>query len=211
MNLIFIGPQASGKGTQAKIIADKLGYVHISTGAMFRREIAKGSEIGKLVASLINDGSHLVPDNINNDFVAETVLKLNDQHKKVILDGYPRNINQAKFAIETLAIDKVILITLSEEETIKRLQARYHCPKCKKSYNILYSSLKPKQEGICDVCGTKLEQRPDDTDVIFIKRRLKIYHEETEPMFDLFKDKIVKINGNQVIEKVTEDIIKKLN
>jgi adenylate kinase len=178
---------------------------------MFRSEIAKGTELGKLAASLINDGHSLVPDNINNDFVSETVLKLNDQGKKVILDGYPRNIAQATFAIETLAIDKVILIELSEEETIKRLQARYHCPKCNKSYNYLHSSLKPKQEGKCDVCDVDLVQRADDSEVQFIKNRLKIYHEETEPMFELFKDKIVKINGEQEIEKITEDIVNALS
>ncbi len=210
MNLVFIGPQASGKGTQAKIIAEKLDYIPISTGAMFRIEIEKGTEIGNLVASLINEGN-LVPDNINNEFVAKTVLKLNDQNKKVILDGYPRNIGQATFAIETLAIDKVILVDISEEETIKRLRARYHCPKCNKPYNVLYSALNPKQEGICDVCGTKLVQRLDDTNIDFIKRRLQIYHDETEPMFELFKDKIVKINGEQPIEKVTEDLINVLS
>jgi adenylate kinase len=210
MNLVIIGPQASGKGTQAKVIAEKLGYVHLSTGAMFRAEIEKGTELGKLAASLINDGGSLVPDNINNAFVSETVLKLNDQGKKVILDGYPRNIGQATFAIETLAIDKVILIELSEEVTIKRLQARYHCPKCKKEYNTLYPSLKPKQEGKCDVCNVDLVQRSDDSKVEFIKNRLKTYHEETEPMFELFKDKIIKINGEQPIEKVTGDIIKNL-
>lgn len=204
-----MGPQASGKGTQAKIIAAKLGYVHLSTGEMFRREIEKGTELGKLVTSLINKGN-LVPDNINNAFVEETVLKLNDDNKKVILDGYPRNLNQAKFAIETLAIDKVIIIELSEKETIKRLGARYHCPKCKKPYNTLYSALKPKQDGLCDVCNVKLEQRADDISIDAIKRRLGIYHDETESIINLFEVKVIKINGEKDIDNVTEDIINAL-
>ena len=204
-----MGPQACGKGTQAKIIAEKLGYVHLSTGAMFRAEIEKGTEIGKLAASLINDGN-LIPDNINNSFVEETVLKLNDQGKKVILDGYPRNIVQAKFAIETLALDKVILIELSEEETIRRLGARWNCPKCKKDYNTLCSALRPKVEGMCDVCNVVLVQRADDININAIKKRLQIYHNETEPMIKLFEAKVVRVNGDQSVEKVTEDIIKNL-
>ncbi len=211
MNIIIMGPQACGKGTQAKILADKLGYVHLSTGAMFRAEIEKKTELGKLAASLINDGSSLVPDNINNSFVEEKVLKLNDQGKKVILDGYPRNVVQAKFAIETLAIDKVILIELSEEETIRRLQARYYCPKCKRDYNLLYPTLRPNIEGLCDVCNVDLVQRPDDSEVEFIKNRLKIYHEETEPMIKLFEVKLARVDGHQAIEKVTEDIISSLS
>lgn len=204
-----MGPQASGKGTQAKIVAKKLDYVHLSTGAMFRAEIEKGTELGKLAASLINDGN-LVPDNINNSFIEETVLKLNDQCKKVILDGYPRNMVQAKFAVETLAIDKVVVIELSEEETIKRLGARWNCPKCKRDYNTLYPALKPKVAGMCDVCNVPLVQRDDDINVDAIKRRLQIYHEETEPIIKLFDVKVAKVNGDQPIEKVTRDILKKL-
>ncbi len=204
-----MGPQASGKGTQAKIVAKKLGYVHISTGELLRREIEKGTEIGKLADSIIHDGG-LVPDNVNNKLVFGIVSELNKDNKKVILDGYPRNINQAEFSIKNFSVDKVILIDISEQETIKRLSSRYHCPKCHKEYNTLYPALKPKQEGICDVCATKLIQREDDTSVDAIKKRLEIYHDLTEKMIPLFTDKIVKINGEQSIEKVNEDVIKNL-
>jgi len=202
-----MGPQASGKGTQAKIIAKKLGYVHISTGELLRREIEKGTEIGKIADSIIHGGK-LVPDDVNNKLVFGVVSELNKNNKKVILDGYPRNIVQAEFTIENFSVDKVILIDISEQETIKRLSSRYHCPKCRKEYNTLYPSLKPKQEGICDVCETKLVQREDDTSIDAIKKRLEIYHDLTEKMIPLFTDKIVKINGEQEIEKVTEDVIK---
>ncbi len=209
MNIIFIGPQGSGKGTQAKIIAKKLGHFHLSTGAVFREEIEKGTEIGKLADSLIQDGN-IVPADITNNIVLEKIKVLNAEGKKVILDGYPREMVQAEFAKQNLEIEKVILIDISEQETIKRLSARYHCPKCKKEYNTLYKSLKPKNDLTCDVCGTKLIQREDDSSINTIKKRLQIYHDQTIPVLELFKDKVIKINGEQPIEDVTKDILEKL-
>ena len=210
MNIIFVGPQGSGKGTQAKIIVKELGYVHLSTGVLFREEIEKGTELGKLADSLIQDGN-IVPAKITNQIVLEKVTKLNAEAKKIILDGYPREIEQAEFAKQNLEIEKVVLIDISKQETIKRLSSRYHCPKCKKEYNTLYESLKPKNNLTCDVCGTKLEQREDDSSIDAIERRLQIYHDQTIPVLELFKDKIIKINGEQPIEKVTQDIIEKFN
>ena len=209
MNIIFIGPQGSGKGTQAKIIAKKLGHFHLSTGAVFREEIEKGTEIGKLADSLIQDGN-IVPADITNNIVLEKIKVLNAEGKKVILDGYPREMVQAEFAKQNLEIEKVILIDISEQETIKRLSARYHCPKCKKEYNTLYESLKPNPDLTCKVCGTKLVQREDDSSSEAIKRRLQIYHDQTIPVLELFKDIVIKINGEQPIEDVTKDILEKL-
>jgi len=210
MNIIFVGPQGSGKGTQAKIIVKELGYVHLSTGVLFREEIEKGTELGKLADSLIQDGN-IVPAKITNKIVLEKVTKLNAEGKKVILDGYPREIEQAEFAKENFEIEKVVLINISKQETIKRLNARYHCPKCKKEYNTLYPSLRPNNNLTCDVCGTKLVQREDDSSIDAIERRLQIYHDQTIPVLELFKDKVIEINGEQPIEKVTDEILEKFN
>ena len=210
MNTIFVGPQGSGKGTQAKIIAKELGYIHLSLGALFREEIEKDSEFGRLVDSYVEKGD-LVPADITNKLITERVKKLNAEEKRAIIDGYPREIEQAKFAKENFEIDKVILINVSEQEVIKRLNARYHCPKCKKEYNTLYESLKPKNDLTCDVCGTKLEQREDDSSIDAIKERLQIYHNQTIPVLELFKDKVIEINGEQPIERVTEEILEKFN
>jgi len=206
-NIIFVGPQGSGKGTQAKIIAEKLGYVHLSTGDIFRAEIAKGTELGKLAASLINDGN-LVPDDVTNEIVISKIKELNSQGKYVILDGYPRSIPQAEALIESgYQISYIVNIMISDEESVKRLSARYSCSECKKQYNLLYSDIQPKVEGICDVCQGKLVQRDDDKPDA-IKKRLDIYHAQINPILDLFKDKVVEINGAQLIENVTEDILK---
>jgi adenylate kinase len=209
MNLIIFGPQGCGKGTQAQLISQKLGYTHLSTGDVFRDEIKKGSELGKLADSLINDGN-LVPDDITNKIVLNKIIKLNSINTKVILDGYPRNISQAKFLLENkISIDHIIVLEINDNISIKRINSRYHCPNCNTDYNIAYNKLKPKLEGICDKCGSKLVQRDDDH-IESIKKRLEIYHNQTKPIFELFSEKTIFINGIKSIEDVNKEIIEKL-
>jgi adenylate kinase len=211
MNYIIFGPQGSGKGTQAEIICRKhKSFVHLSTGDILREEIKNKSKLGTLASKIMNNGN-LVPDEIINKIVFKKVKQLNKEGKKIILDGYPRNINQAKFLInKNIPIKKIILLDIKDKSSIKRISSRYHCPVCGKNYNLIYESLKPKKDKICDKCNVELVQRQDDHKKA-IKKRLKIYHQHTKPILDLFKDKIIHINGEQSIKKVSEDIINKID
>jgi adenylate kinase len=197
MKLIFVGPQASGKGTQAKIIAEKLGLVHISTGDLLRN--AEG-DFKERVNSYVEEGK-LVPDELILAILKER-LSSEDISKGFILDGFPRNLNQAKELKKIVEIDKVIEISISDEEAIKRLGGRVNCPSCGSIFNILTNP--PKEKDICDNCGERLMKRADDEEEA-IKKRLEIYHLETEPILKEYPS--FRINGAQTIEKVSQDIL----
>lgn len=201
MNIIFIGAQGSGKGTQAKIISEKLKIPHISTGDLLRN--VKGN-LKEQVDSYMHSGK-LIPDELMLR-VLEERLKQRDCKNGFILDGFPRNLSQANTLDKITKIDKVIEIFISDKQALKRLSGRWNCKKCGTTYNIL-TQPKPKEKGICDKCNLPLYQREDDKEEA-IKARLKIYHRETEPVLKHYKSE--KINGMQNIEKVTEDILKVL-
>jgi len=199
MNLIFIGPQGSGKGTQAKLIAERFGFVHISTGDLLR---SLQGELRREADSFMQSGK-LVPDEFIIKILKERLEK-SDCQKGIILDGFPRNINQALELDKIIKIKAAMNIDISDEEAIRRISGRFSCSKCGEGYNI-YTEPKPKANGICDKCGGKLEQRKDDNSEA-VKIRLKTYHEETTPILKHYNT--VKINGNQNIEKVKQDIEK---
>jgi adenylate kinase len=205
MIILFVGPQGSGKGTQAKIISKKLDLCHISTGDLLRE--AKG-KLKQEVDSYINKGN-LVPDKLIAELLKQKIKDTRCE-KGIILDGFPRNLNQAEELDKIIKVDKIFEIEISDEEAIKRLMGRWNCEKCRIMYNV-HTMPKPKQKGICDKCGQQLSQREDDADETAIKKRLGIYHNETEPMLEKYKDSLIKINGEQSIEKMTDDILKKLN
>jgi adenylate kinase len=208
MNIILIGPQGSGKGTQSEYFFEKYKLPHISTGDIFRENIKNGTKLGKQAASLIN-GGNLVPDDITNKIV-EDRLKEPDCKKGYVLDGYPRNINQAKFLDKISKINYVIDIEVSDTETIRRLSKRRQCTKCNKIHGpITMDGIKGDK---CPICSGDLYQRDDDKPDA-ISKRLKIYHEETEPLVAYYKKKgiLLEIDGEQPIEKVTEDIANSMN
>lgn len=206
MKLVLIGPQGSGKGTQAKLLKKKFDTPHISTGDMFRENIAQKTELG-LKAEAIIDAGKLVPDEITTAMTKERLSKP-DCKKGFILDGYPRNLPQAE-ALDTFAkVDYVLDIDVPDEVSIKRLSARRQCKSCGAIYGI---SILPKKEGICDKCGGELYQRDDDKPET-IKKRLEVYHKETEPLLNFYNKKgiLVRINGDQPVEKIFEDILGKI-
>jgi adenylate kinase len=200
MNLIFIGPQASGKGTQAKIVAEKLGLVHISTGDLVRG--AKG-ELKQEIDKYVNRGT-LVPDELIIKILKERISQP-DAEKGFILDGFPRNLAQAKALKEMIRVDKIIEISISDEEAVRRLSGRVNCPQCGAIFNTITNP--PKKEMICDVCGERLMKRADDEENA-IRARLEIYHNETEPI--LKEHPSIRIDGTNSIEKVNEDILNEL-
>ena len=183
--LILMGPPGSGKGTISEIIINKFNLPHISTGNALRVIAERKDEFGMKVKKIMDEGA-LLSDEIVDEIIKDAVSK--NLEKGFILDGYPRNITQAEKLISWFEIDEVIVVDISDEEIIERLQGRRTCPKCGASYHIV--NIKPKVEGICDVCGSELVRRSDEDK---IKGRLEIYHKETEPIIEFLKEKQIKI------------------
>jgi len=209
LRIVFLGAPGAGKGTQAATVAGELGLVHIATGDLFRQAMAKGTELGMLAKSYMEKGQ-LVPDDVTVNMVLERMLA-QDCNKGVILDGFPRNIEQAKALDAALSgqaenINKVVYIKVSEEELLKRLSGRWICRSCQTPYHMLYSP--PKEAGKCDSCGGELYQRSDDTEET-VKERLKVYFKLTAPLIDYYTDesKLVEINGEGAVNEVGTRII----
>lgn len=200
MNIILLGIQGSGKGTQAKLLAKELGLAHISTGDLFR---SLTGEMKAKVDAIINKG-HLVPDDLTLEILKQRMSQP-DCKKGFILDGYPRNMEQAKTLDTITKIDYAIEISISDKESMKRLLGRRSCKPCKKEYNINIPFLAPKNPDVCDICNQPLFKRADDVPEA-IAKRIQTYHDETEPMLKHYKS--IKINGEPDIDTVFKDIIK---
>ena len=205
MRLILIGPQGSGKGTQADLISEKYKLPHISAGNILLYNIRNNTKLGKLAKPYYDKGQ-LVPIGIVSDLIKSRIHK-KDCSKGFILDGFPRSLEQANLLKQFVEIDKVIVITLPREKVYERISKRVMC-KCGLNYHLIYNP--PKVKGKCDKCGGKLFKREDDT-IPAIKKRLNIYDNETKPLIEYYKEKVVKINGDQLIPKVFEDIKKVLS
>ena len=212
MNLIILGPQASGKGTQAQLLAKKMGLFHLEMGDVCRDLAAQKNPLGKEVASFINQGK-LVPDRIIIKILRGFLNKQNLK-KGILFDGFPRKLAQAKILEDELKkwqsqIEKVILLKISYQESLRRLSARRVCPRCDRNYNLI--TMPPKKSGVCDQCGVSLMIRADETKKA-IKQRLAIYHQETEPVLDFYSQKglLIKVDGERPVEVIHEDIVKRL-
>src|SRR3989338_10539019 len=207
MNIIILGPQGSGKGTHAKLLSKKLSISSISAGDLLRAEREKKTPQGRKIKSIIDSG-RLAPDNITLSLILKRIRK-RDCRSGFILDGYPRNRQQLEDLKKNIEIDVALRINISDKEAVKRLSSRRQCKKCGAIYNII--TIKPKKAGKCDRCGSALVQRADDKPAA-IKKMLRIYHKETNPLYDFFikAGKLVDINGEQSVEEVFSDILRKL-
>lgn len=189
LNIVLMGPPGAGKGTQAKILISKYNIPHISTGDMFREAIKEGTPLGKLAASYINDG-HLVPDDVTIGLVKERLSKP-DCEKGYLLDGFPRTIPQAE-ALEKMSkeigreIEFVINIDTPREILVDRICGRRVCKKCGAPYHV--TNVKPQIDGVCDICGGELVQRPDDNKEA-LETRLDTYTKQTQPLLDYYAKK----------------------
>lgn len=208
MNIILLGAPGSGKGTQAEFIEKYLSVRSISTGNIIRSELKSGTKLGLEAKSYIEKGL-LLPDEIVINMVKETVTK--PEYKNgFILDGFPRTIAQAEaLGRLNVNIDKVIDIEVDDQSIINRLSGRRVCENCGASYHL--ENKKPEKPGTCDKCHSTLIQRKDDQ-VETIKERLKIYHEQTEPLKEYYKreGKLVKIEGNKSVEETKSLVLKSL-
>lgn len=201
MKIVIIGPQGSGKGTQAKILSSKLGIPHISTGDILREEIKGGTELGNKVKTLIEKGE-LVSDEIIFEILRKRISKP-DCKNGFIFDGVPRTMEQAKM-LEGIGIDKVIYLDIPDDISVKRISSRYQCKNCGTIYG---HDVRPKVIGRCDHCNAELYQRDDDKPEA-VKKRLEIFHKETEPIIRLYKQKgiLIRIDGSQTIQDVARAI-----
>ncbi len=207
MKIIVFGPQGSGKGTQAELIARRHDWPYISTGDIFRYHLKNETDLGKKANEYMKNGS-LVPDELTNEIVRERISRP-DCALGFVLDGYPRNKSQLEFLDKVSKIDLAIVINLSNEEAIKRLSGRLAC-KCGLSYHVDFNP--PKKEGVCNKCGEKLFRREDDN-FEAIKKRLEIYHRETKPLLDSYqeKGKLSSVDGSKSIEEVYRQIEEIIN
>ncbi len=209
LNLVLLGAPGAGKGTQAVTISKKLGLVHIASGDLFRKEQESGSELGKIAKSYMEKGQ-LVPDEITVKMVLGRI-SAPDCAKGVILDGFPRTLEQARaldkaLAVEGKSIDKVLYIKVSNKELLRRLSGRWICRNCQTPYNIV--ELPPKVAGKCDRCGGELYQRADDTEET-AKKRLDVYFAQTAPLIKYYTEagKLVEIDGENSVDKVGSALI----
>ncbi|MBI4285302.1 MAG: adenylate kinase [Chloroflexi bacterium] len=209
MYVIFLGAPGAGKGTQAGIVAQKLGLAHVATGDLFRQAVAKGTELGLKVQSYLKEGK-LVPDDVTVKMLLERIAAP-DCRAGVILDGFPRTLEQARALDKALAdlgktIDRVIYVNVAEDELLRRLSSRWICRACQAPYNAVNSP--PAVKGKCDRCGGELYQRPDDTPET-VKKRLQVYFAETAPLIDYYKrqGKLAEVAGEGDMAGIGQRII----
>jgi len=213
MNIVILGPQGSGKGTQAEKLAQKFDAEHIDMGKFLREVALLETPLGKEIHEIINIKKELVSDKILRKVIHLKIMGL-PRELGIVFDGVPRNIEQLNYFEEVLResgrkIDKAILIKLSEKESLERISKRRVCEKCKKVF-ILGKDIQNEKEK-CDVCEGQIIQRIDDTKEGVMKR-LKIFEQETMPMSEYYKKqgKFIEIDGDKEIEKVFESILKEL-
>lgn len=215
-NIIFIAPPAAGKGTQAKLVSDAYNIPHISTGDLLRAEIAAGSVLGNSIKEDMEKGN-LVSDEVITTLLRNRITS-SDCQNGFILDGYPRNITQAKIyndLLEELNYQKgvVIFFDIDKHLALQRTVSRIICPNCGASYNLLVEDLKPKTENVCDRCQHELKARADDTEEVFI-HRFDTYMNSTKELIDYYDNLglLHKINvGEKSANQIFEEVKKVLN
>ena len=212
MNLVMLGPPGAGKGTQAALLAGRLGSPHVATGDLFRAALKNETELGLTAKSYMERGE-LVPDEVTIAMVRER-LEESDCDGGVFLDGFPRTIEQAE-ALKGLlteqgkTVDRALFIDADEDELVRRLSSRWTCRNCQAVYNVI--SNPPVEEGKCDICGGELYQRSDDVPET-VRNRIRVYWQQTSPLIDYYRDEglLITIKSEGGIERVQEKILEAL-
>ncbi len=208
MKVTIMGPPGGGKGTQAERLSEILNIPHISTGAIIRSAIREKTPLGILAEGYIAKGQ-LVPDEVAIDMVVQRVKEA-DCENGYILDGFPRTLPQARAMDETgLEIDVALNLVVQDDVIVKRLAGRRECKVCAAPYHV--ENNPPKKDGICDRCGGELITRADDVPDT-IRERLSVYHSQTEPLIEFYREKelLVNVTGCETIEDTTEAVLKAL-
>jgi adenylate kinase len=209
MNVILLGPPGAGKGTQAKELAARRGLVQLSTGEMLRAAVQAGTEVGRR-AKAVMDAGNLVPDEVVTKIISDRIDQP-DCRAGVILDGFPRNLQQAAaldkmFQEKGLALDAVVELKVDDEELVERIAGRFTCAKCGAGYHDKFKQ--PKLAGVCDVCGSKNFTRRQDDNAETVRRRLMVYYRETSPLTGYYfcKGNLRSVDGMGSIEEVSKAI-----
>lgn len=217
MNIIFISPPAAGKGTQSKFLSEEYNIPHISAGDLLRDEVASGSELGLELKAIMDAGKLVGLEDILK--LLENRLSKDDCKNGYILDGYPRDMAQAKAYEELLErlnmkLGHVIFLDIDKELAVKRTLSRLICPNCGSSYNLEVEEVKPKKDGICDRCGNSLKHRSDDNEETILKR-FDTYMESTKDLIDYYKNlgvlSTIKVEEGKSAEKIFEEIKEVIN
>ena len=210
MKIVLLGPPGAGKGTQAKSISNRYSIPHISTGDIFRKNISENTPLGIEAKSYMDNGQ-LVPDEVTINMVKDR-LEQDDCKNGYLLDGFPRTVHQAEALDNFLtereeSIDTALLIEVPKEFILERMTGRRVCPSCGASYHIKFNP--PTNDGKCDLCGSDVIQRKDDTEET-VKERLDVYENQTQPLIDFYKNKkqLSVVDGTQAINEVFESICK---
>jgi adenylate kinase len=213
MRLILVGPPGSGKGTQAKLLSDRLQLAHIGTGDILREAVRLNTPLGLKAGPYILNG-RLVPDDLVNDVVAERFDR-DDRPDRFVLDGYPRTVAQASSFDQVLlrnflGLTAVILFKVDDEEIVRRMTGRWSCPNCKQTYHLLNNP--PKTAGVCDTCSNALIQRLDDKEGI-VRERLRLYHQNTAGLIDHYRGQglLHEIAGVGSIDQIYTKLSQVLN
>lgn len=207
--IVLLGPPGAGKGTQADLIAEKFGLVHVSTGDLFRENLKKQTELGKLAQTFMSRGA-LVPDDVTIAMVRER-LSRPDCKKGALLDGFPRTPSQADALAEMLKefnsrVNLVPYITVPPNMLIERLSGRWTCKSAGHIFHEKYNP--PRMPGVCDLDGSELYQREDDKPET-VENRIKVYNDQTTPLIDYYRDcqLLAEVDGTQAIDDVTHDLV----
>ena len=209
LRLVLFGPPGAGKGTQAQLLQEHFDLTHISSGDLFRRHVGKRTPLGLRANEYMNKGE-LVPDDVTIDIVLDKIMSIPDDDG-FILDGFPRNPNQAqeletKLAAESRNLDKVVHIDVSEPELLRRLGGRYICRDCQSPHAI--GAGEDASARTCDRCGGELYQRDDDAPEA-VKKRIQVYNDETMPVLGFYRERgvLVEISGDNTVDEVNKRVM----
>lgn len=208
MYVILLGLPGAGKGTQAARLTEETGLVHVTTGELFRENVARGTDLGKKAKPYMDQGL-LVPDEITIGMLLDRISKP-DCEKGIILDGFPRNVEQARaldraLEAEGKRVDKAIYIEVDSEELVQRLAGRWNCRQCGAVYHEVNQP--PQKPGVCDRCGSQLYQREDDKPGV-VRTRLRVNMEQLQPLLDYYRrqGKLVRVDGRRDVIEVTAEL-----